>query len=115
MTVKLIIFTFIISLILIYFLLKMVKNDKIIIKYALVWLLPLIFILSCILFPGFMNFFSSFMGFKTESNMLIVMLIGYLFIICISLTAIVSGLKIKNKNIIQELSIIKSILRSKEK
>lgn len=108
MSIKLIIFSTILSLLSLLFIFKLIKKEKLVIKYALVWILSILFVTVCVLIPNFMNFISTFLGFKTPSNMLLVMLIGVLFVMCISLTVIVSGLKETNKKLIQEISMLKS-------
>lgn len=85
----------------------LVKKEKISVKYSLVWLLPCILLLVFVLMPGFLTFTTTFLGFQTSSNMIFALLIGFLMIITIALTVIVSKQKEKIKLLIQEISLLK--------
>jgi hypothetical protein len=88
--------------------LYLVKKRRISIKYSLVWLLPCFILIIFVLVPGFMDMISRFLGFKTASNMILTSLIGFLMMITIALTVIVSNQKDKIRLLIQEVSILKS-------
>lgn len=85
----------------------LVKKDKISVKYSLVWLLPCILLLIFVLIPGFLTFVTKLSGFQTSSNMIFALLIGFLMIITIALTVIVSKQKEKIRLLIQEVSLLK--------
>lgn len=83
-----------------------VKKDKIIIKYAIIWYLSLLLLMIFTIFPEFMTKMALFFGIKLGSNFLFILLIMFLFIMCISLTIIVSNQRQQIKTLIQEVSIM---------
>ena len=91
----------------IIFILHFVKNDKISIKYSLVWLLPCIILLIFVIAPGALTWTTNLLGFQTASNMILTLLVGLLLVITIALTVIVSTQKEQIRLLIQEVSILK--------
>ena len=91
-----------------------VRKNKISIKYSLIWYFICFILTIFTLFPHLLGLITNFFGIQVASNMIFAIMIGGLFIICISLTIIVSIQKEQIKNLIQEISIIKTKL-SKEK
>ena len=84
-----------------------VKKNKITIKYAIIWYLSLILLILFTTFPELLGWFTSLVGMELSSNFLFVLLIAFLFIICISLTIIVSEQKEQIRKLIQEVSMLK--------
>lgn len=84
-----------------------VKKNKITIKYAIIWYLSLILLILFTTFPEVLGWFTSLVGMELSSNFLFVLLIAFLFIICISLTIIVSEQKEQIRKLIQEVSMLK--------
>ncbi len=84
-----------------------VKKNKITIKYAIIWYLSLIVLILFTTFPEVLGWFTSLAGMELSSNFLFVLLIAFLFIICISLTIIVSEQKEQIRKLIQEVSMLK--------
>lgn len=85
----------------------LVKREKISIKYSLVWLFPCVLMLIFVLIPGFLSFITNLLGFQTASNMIFALLIGFLIVVTIALTVIVSKQKEKIRLLIQEISLLK--------
>jgi len=85
-----------------------VKKNRITIKYAIIWYISLIVLMLFTTFPEILGWLTSLVGMELSSNFLFVLLIAFLFFICISLTIIVSEQKEKIRLLIQEISIIKS-------
>lgn len=85
----------------------LVKREKISIKYSLVWLFPCVLMLIFVLIPGFLSFITNLLGFQTASNMIFALLIGFLIVVTIALTVIVSKQKEKIRLLIQEVSLLK--------
>ena len=94
-------------LLIIFLIIYLVKKEKISIKYSLVWILPCLFLMIFTLVPGLLNTVTMTLGFQTGSNMIFALLIGFLMIITISLTVIVSHQKDTIRLLVQELSILK--------
>lgn len=85
-----------------------VKNNKITVRYSIIWYLSLIVLIIFSIFPETLGWLANLIGFEISSNFLFVLLIAFLFFICISLTIIVSEQKEQIRKLIQEVSIIKS-------
>ena len=85
--------------------LSMVRNRKLELKYALIWLGAGIAILLFDCFPGLMNWLAQRMGIASPVNMLF--LLGFIFslIIIFVLTVVVSRLSVRVKDLAQELAL----------
>ena len=84
-----------------------VKKNKITVKYSIIWYLSLFVLIIFSIFPELLGFFTRLVGMQLGSNFLFVLLILFLFFICISLTVIVSEQKEQIRNLVQEISILK--------
>ncbi len=84
-----------------------VKKNKITIKYAIIWYLSLLVLILFTTFPEILGLLTNLIGMELSSNFLFVLLIAFLFIICISLTIIVSEQKEQIRKLIQEVSLLK--------
>ena len=91
----------------VFFVLYLVRKERISIKYSLVWLFPCFILLIFVLVPGFLTWTTNLLGFQTASNMVLSLLIGLLLIISIALTVIVSKQKEQIRLLIQEVSLLK--------
>lgn len=85
-----------------------VKNEKISMKYAIIWLLCGFFMIVSIAIPNFIEKMSDIIGFETTSNMVFFFGIIILLFISFNLTLIVSKQSLTIRKLIQELSIINS-------
>ena len=85
-----------------------VKKNRILVKYSIVWYSSCILLILFTLFPNLLGWFTHLFGIEVASNFIFALLIGFLFIITVSLTIIVSVQKDQIKNLIQEVSILKS-------
>ena len=83
-----------------------VKKNKITIKYSIVWYLTSLLLILFIVFPNLLEWFTNLFGIALASNFIFALLIGFLFIVNISLTIIVSAQKEQIRNLIQEISIL---------
>lgn len=84
-----------------------VKKNRITVRYSIVWYLALTVLLVFSVFPELLGWLTSLVGMQLSSNFLFVLVIAFLFFICISLTIIVSEQKEQIRKLIQEVSIIK--------
>lgn len=112
MNTKLQIELLIFSILFITIVLLFVRNNKLSIRYALVWLFAAFLILLSILVPGLFNNISKIIGFGTPASMIIFGGFVILIYICFSLTIIVSGQANKIRLLIQEISLLKSKMKS---
>lgn len=94
---------------------KYVVKRKLLLKYALLWILLSIILLKSLMFPQVLVSISNFIGIEVTSNM--VFLIGFLILLFISfmLTSIVSRQKTELVNLAQEISILKKRVDACEK
>lgn len=84
-----------------------VKKNRITVKYAIIWYIALLVLILFSIFPELLGWLTNLVGMQLSSNFLFVLLIAFLFFICISLTIIVSEQKEQIRKLIQEVSIIK--------
>lgn len=94
---------------------KYVVKRKLLLKYALLWIMFSLILLISIIFPTLLVDISNFIGIEVTSNM--VFLIGFLILLFISfmLTSIVSRQKTELVNLAQEISILKKRVDACEK
>lgn len=107
--------TLIISL-LMYFLLiiRFLKNKMLNLKYTLLWLFAGVVMLIVALFPQMITVFTNLVGIITPSNALFSLIIFFVLLILMSLTAIVSMLKEQNKKLIQKIGMMEKRIREVE-
>lgn len=87
--------------------LMLLKNDRIPVKFVLLWILVFLVLLLVGCIPNVIMSIAAKFGFKTMSNMLTGILIVMLFFMCMALTIIVSGQKARITLLTQELSMLK--------
>lgn len=108
MSLKLKVLLILIIVLLLLYVFKSVKNNKISVKYALIWIIADIAVIFCILLVEPLLKVSNFIGIKTVSNMLFFLGFIFLLILCFNQSTQIS---IQNKKIIkltQELGILKN-------
>lgn len=104
LTIILILLSFFLFIITSHFL----KKGRIPEKYAIIWYGFSLLILILGVFPGLFSVISLKLGFQLMSNMIIFILIGFLFILVMILTIMIAGQKKKTTLLIQEVSILKN-------
>ncbi len=104
----------ILSLFFLFLVLKTIRAKKLLVQYALVWIILATVMLLFAVIPGFAEFLTELVGIETTSNFIYLMAIVALLILSFSLTVIVSKQAVKIKNIIQSVS-IDTIQKEKEK
>jgi len=115
MPIKLIITVLLFALILLIVVVSLLKKDKISVKYALVWMFAILFILIVSLIPNLMTSLAKFLGFELLSNMVLCVFVAMLLFLDISLTIMCSNNKKKTTLLIQEVSVLKKELEDKKK
>lgn len=85
-----------------------VKKEKLLIKYALVWLLSGFSMIVAVIIPNFIEKVSHILGFETASNMIFLVGILILLGLVFSLTIISSKHSERIRLLIQEISMLKS-------
>lgn len=84
------------------------REKKISVKYAIVWLIPSFMIILLALFPIVFEYIAALFGFQTISNLVIGFLLVLIIFLIMSLTIIVSNQARKITLLIQEISILKN-------
>lgn len=98
---------FLFFIFILFVIIKILKKDRMPIKYSLVWISSSIVMLIIAVFPKLLQFVANILGFGLASNMILSIFLGLLIFITISLTIIVSGQKKKLTLLIQEVSMLK--------
>lgn len=96
-----------VSLVMFYATLKAVRNDKLPIRYSLVWLLSGLILLFVAVFTNAFSYVSSLIGFQVSSNLVIGIFISLLLLITMMLTKVVSEQNKKITLLIEEVSLLK--------
>ena len=99
----------IISLLTLGLIISKLKSKNMNTKYSILWLLLPIFFLIMALFSDFMIQIANKLGFVLLSNMIFFITVGILFIICFSLTIIVSNLNKRITQLTQEIALLKKV------
>lgn len=90
------------------FIFVFLKKGRIPVKYSLFWFLSALIVLFIAVFPNFLSYITSLMGFQTISNMIVGVILSLLLILTFMLTMIVSKQKKQITILIQEVSILKN-------
>ena len=98
-----------------YYTTYFLKKGRIPEKYSLLWYCFSIIILLVGIFPNLFNFVSEKLGFEVMSNLIIGIIVGVLILLTMALTIMIAGQKKKTMLLIQEISILKSEIKSNEK
>lgn len=108
---------FLLLAVILYFaeIIHLLSNKKLALKYTLLWLVVGVLMLVFVIFPGIIKTFSDAFGFQNHMNALYLLIIGFLVILCISLTSIVSKQTGRIKKLTQNMALIEERLRRLEK
>lgn len=93
----------------------MIRRKALELRYALAWLLVGISVLILDLFPGIMEWLSSFMGIELPINMLFFWGFCFSLVLIFGLTMSMSRMSIRIKNLAQELALYEKREEEKEK
>ena len=108
--------TLVIALVIYFILLfTLLKRQILTLKYALLWILTGIVFSAFIFFPELLTWIVHFLGIELPINGLFTIGIGFIIMILMSLTAIVSGQKKEIRILIQEMALLEKRIRELEK
>lgn len=107
MPIKLVISLIIVAIFFMIFVWRNVIKRKLMIKYALLWLLFSVSMIIAVLIPDFLKMICDYIGIKTVSNFIFFLGFGLLLFITFVLTEIISAQKIKVTTLAQEVAILK--------
>lgn len=85
-----------------------VKTGRLLLRYALLWLVLAVMVMLSALFPDFVYAVSDVFGFEAPSNFIFLVALFFLLAICLSLSIIVSGQARKIKSLVQSLAILEN-------
>ncbi|MDM8163009.1 DUF2304 domain-containing protein [Collinsella intestinalis] len=92
--------------VLVAYVLRLVAQERLLLKYSLLWLVLAFALLLCAIFPDAIFALSRLFGFVTASNFVFFAGLFCLMAIALSLSVIVSKQTIKIKNLTQRLALI---------
>ena len=107
MPLKLVIILVLVALFFLVFVLKHVSKRKMVINYALLWVVFGISMIIAVLIPDFLKIICNIIGIETVSNFIFFLGFGLLLMITFILTEIVSNQKVKITTLAQEVAILK--------
>lgn len=107
MPLRLVIILIIFALLFTIFVSSYVVKRKLVIKYALLWLVFCVLMTIAVLIPDFLKIICDYMGIETVSNFIFFLGFGLLLIITFVLTSVVSIQKNKITSLCQEVAILK--------
>lgn len=110
----LIVFLIVFSTVWFVIILRSLKKGKISVKYSLIWFLMALVIFLVGVFPKFMELISKLFGFTTISNLVIGIILTLLMFITLILTMIVTNQKTQIKNLTQEISMLKKVIKDEK-
>lgn len=96
------------TLFLLFTVLKIIKTKTISVRYALMWLVFTLVLMTFTLFPNFVSWIADSLHFKTASNFIFVIVIASLVLMLLSLTILISKQNEKVQILTQEVAILKT-------
>lgn len=99
-----------------YFLivLKLLRRKTLNLKYTLLWLVSGVIMLALAMFPRILGWFAALVGIYDPTNALFAFMFFCVVIILMSITAIVSKLNEKSKQVIQSVALLEQRIRELE-
>ena len=107
MPFKLVVILILVALFFLVFVLNHVLKRKMLINYALLWIVFGISMTIAVLIPDFLKVICDLVGIETVSNFIFLLGFGLLLLITFILTEIVSNQKLKITTLAQEVAILK--------
>lgn len=103
--------------VIIYFVLLgvLLKKNKFLLKYSLLWIFAGIMMLVLAVFPRLLSLFAEAVGIMSPVNALFAIILFCMIFILVSLTAIVSALNEKVKRLVQNQALLEARLEEAEK
>lgn len=115
MSVKLIVCLIIGILFYLAVIMALIKREKLNLKYTLLWLLAGVVMGLLVIFPEMLVRIIRIFGISDNMNGLFIMCIGFMLMILMALTSIVSRQNMKIRSLIQEVGILDKRIRELER
>jgi hypothetical protein len=108
---------FLLIAVVLYFMeiIHLLKKKRLNLKYTLLWLAVGVLMILFIIFPEIISAFSNLLHFQSSMNALYILLIGFLVIICVALTSIVSNQNGHIKRLTQNAALLEERIRRLER
>ncbi|MDD6352298.1 MAG: DUF2304 domain-containing protein [Lachnospiraceae bacterium] len=108
---------FLLAAVILYFMeiIHLLKKKRLNLKYSLLWLAVGVLMILFIIFPEIISAFSNLLHFQSSMNALYILLIGFLVIICVALTSIVSNQNRHIKRLTQNAALLEERIRRIER
>lgn len=91
----------------------MVAKKKLLLRYALLWIVLSVLLVFCAIVPGPLFSLAHWLGFESSSNFIFVMAVLFLLVSVLSLTAVVSKQSEAIKNAVQRIAMLEHELDQK--
>ncbi len=105
----------IVCIILYFFIMfRLLKRGRLALKYSLLWLIMGVCVLILVIFPKLLELFSKWFGVYDPMNGLFTVAIGFIIVLLVSLTAIVSKQSDRIKNLVQDNALLEKRIRELE-
>lgn len=114
MNITLRIFLIILLLVFLALVFLQINKKKISMRYASLWIIIIFLLIIVTIFPGIIIKMANLLGFETTSNMVFLLGFFVLAYLIFVLTTNLSKANEKNKNLVQELSILKKKIEELE-
>lgn len=107
---------FLLVAVILYFIevIHLLKKKRLNLQYSLLWLAVGVLLILLIIFPQIIVAFSNLLHFQSSMNALYIILIGFLVIICVALTSIVSKQNNHIKRLTQNAALLEERIRKLE-
>lgn len=105
----------IVCLLMFIYVLSLVKKEKLMLRYSLLWLALVAVLILCAIFPGPVFEIAKLLGFLTASNFIFVVGFVFLLLIALSLSTVISKQTTSIKNLTQRIALLEKELELKEK
>jgi len=92
----------------------LLKRRALSLKYSLLWLFSGLMMLITSIFPGILSFVARKLGFQLPSNALFALVLGFLIMILLSITSIVSRQAEKIRKLTQASALLEKRVREME-
>lgn len=102
-------------LLLMFYIIRMIRKRDLEVKYALSWMGVIVALLVFDAFPPIMEILAGLVGIAVPSNWLFILGFCFFILLVLSLTIALSKLSNKNKDLIQEIALLKRRVEILEK
>ncbi len=103
-----------VCLLMLVYVFSLVKKEKLLLRYSLLWLALAVVLMLCAIFPGPVFDVAKLFGFATASNFIFVLGFVFLLLICLSLSSVISKQTVSIKNLTQRIALLEKELNERK-